>query len=416
MRCVTEHILGVRHGAAYVMVLACATIVTAITLGGLALSRVQRDAFAEQESVRRARLAAASGLEAATRVLSPTVAGRRAIGVSDGLPSQIDGVAVAYDVVDTIDANVTNDITQAIDVTVEARIGATRQMLAGTLKPRLTPVGMAKYGLAATGAVRLVATTVEASAGVYSATGFTASGASVASPVYHVGTATGDSYLSTKSSVAPESMPDASDPTALLTRATRISYNSISGGNIDGVVISPQINPYGAATNANGIYLIDCGGERLRIRNSRIIGTLIVLNAKSDSSWQNGVNISTYDARLPAVMWQGGLTVSTSAGDLLESAAGASLNPPGAPYQGQTNTNKTDQFPSKVTGTMVVIGTLTVDGSLTVDGRVLVMGPVSTSNATIRIRPDPDNVVPDCLYEADGFDLIAGTARRVVDQ
>ena len=404
-----------RRGSAYVMMLACAVIVTAITLGGIALNKAQRDVYQAQDEIRRARQAAASGLEASTQILMPTVDARRSFDDPEGLPKQIDNVDLAYDIIDASDGDLTDDITQAIDVTVEARVGSARQMITGRMTPRLTPIGMAKYGLAATAAVKLTSTKVDVAAGVYSGTGVTALSANIWAPVFSPENMTGSTYMDTTTRVSVASAVDTSDPTELCTEATRISYNAIPGGRIDKAVLSPTINPFGAATNPRGIYLIDCGGQRLRIRDSRIVGTLIVLNAKADSDWEGGVSLSSYDPRLPAMVWLGDLTVATDGADFTETAAVVSFNPTGAPYLGQSDTDKTDQYPSLVTGTMVVIGDLTIDGSLSVDGRVMVVGNVVASNATIRVREDPDGIVPDCLHEADGFELVTGHVRREVD-
>jgi hypothetical protein len=398
------------------MVLASSVIVTAITLGGLALNRAQRDAYQAQQDLRRARMAAASGLEASTRILSPTIEGRQAMSDPVHLPSEIDGVQLTYDIFDTIDASLTNDMSQPIAVTVEARFGSARQMITGSMSPRLTPVGMAKYGVAATAGIKLTSTSVDVAAGVYSGTGVDAIGANVSAPVYSVGSMTGATYHGTRTTVTAASAFDGDDLAELLAAATPISYNTLPGGKIENVVLSPSINPFGAATNARGIYLIDCDRQRLRIRNARIVGTLIVLNAKADSFWEGGLNATAHDARLPAIVWLGGLTVSTSGSDLVESVLGVSLNPPGAPYLGQSDADTLDQFPSLVTGSMVVIGDLDIDGTLSVDGRVLVVGSIIASGATIRVREDPDGVVPDCLKQADGFEFIAGSVAREVDQ
>lgn len=404
-----------RSGSAYVMVLASSVVVTAITLGGLALNRVQRDAYQAQEDLRRARLAAASGLEASTQILSPTLEARKQYANPGDLPKLIDDALLSYEYSDPIDGDLVDDFAQPIEVTVEARRGSARQMMQGRLTPRMTPIGMAQYGLAATGAVKLTSTTVDAPKGIYSGAGVDATGATIAAPVFSVGNSTGGAFQSTVRQVNAASAPDISDPTGLFASATRISYNSLPGGNIVNVVISPSSNPYGAQTDAKGIYLIDCEGKRLRIENTRIVGTLIVLNPRSDTDLRSGVNATTYDPRLPAIVWVGNLTFSGSGSDLLESQAGTTLNPPGTPYMGVSDTDQLDSYPSLVTGAMIVLGDLTINGTLSVDGRVVVTGNVLASSGAIRVRPQPDDVVPDFLREIDGFDLMPGQTRRVVD-
>src|SRR5687767_14232573 len=48
---------------------------------------------------------------------------------------------------------------------------------------------------------------------------------------------------------------------------------------IDGKLLSPDNNPWGLEKNANGIYWVNCGGRRVVIRDSRILGTLVLRDA-----------------------------------------------------------------------------------------------------------------------------------------
>ena len=71
-------------------------------------------------------------------------------------------------------------------------------------------------------------------------------------------------------------------PVDYLATGTLINYSALpdASGNwkrIKRQLLSPTHNPWGGA-NPDGIYYIDCGGDNLRIRDSRIVATLVLLN------------------------------------------------------------------------------------------------------------------------------------------
>jgi hypothetical protein len=59
----------------------------------------------------------------------------------------------------------------------------------------------------------------------------------------------------------------------------------------------------GAPTNAQGIYWIDCAGNKLVIERSRIVGTLLVTNPGAGSCINNGpINWTPAVAGYPALL------------------------------------------------------------------------------------------------------------------
>ncbi len=55
-----------------------------------------------------------------------------------------------------------------------------------------------------------------------------------------------------------------------------------SGRFIYRKVLSPSVNPFSGGTDDEGIYWINCGGNRLTIERSRIHGTLLIVNPAQD--------------------------------------------------------------------------------------------------------------------------------------
>ena len=106
-----------------------------------------------------------------------------------------------------------------------------------------------------------------------------------------------------------------------------------SNPTIDGTVLTATFNPYTGETNPAGIYVIDCAGGVVDIQNSRIEGTLVLLNAEAldfanhcqirgQVSWKPAI------PNYPALLVQGDLDFSFQ-GDVTmsESVLGVNLNP-----------------------------------------------------------------------------------------
>ena len=142
------------------------------------------------------------------------------------------------------------------------------------------------------------------------------------------------------------------------------------------VLLSPFSNPYGA-TNPEGIYIIDCQGARLRIRECRIVGTLVVLNPDSDSMIEDSVNWEPAYPNYPALLVDGDWAITLADESFKE--LGVNLNPPGTPYQGASANLPDDKwYASGMGGLVYVSGNLTfLSGQPNIQGVVVVGGRVS---------------------------------------
>ena len=119
---------------------------------------------------------------------------------------------------------------------------------------------------------------------------------------------------------------------------------------IEGQLLSPAVNPFGS-TNASGIYVLNCGNQNLVIANSRIVGTLVLLNANNNTSVQGSMIWEPAIANYPALLVASNLSFSTTSAGLSESTYGVNFNPPGTPYPyngGTSNNTQTDGFPSLI--------------------------------------------------------------------
>ena len=119
-------------------------------------------------------------------------------------------------------------------------------------------------------------------------------------------------------------------------------------------VLSPNSNPFGAQTNPRGIYVIDLAGAKIFIKNSRIVGTLVLIEPNGASEVGNGGPL-TWDpavAGFPALMVKDAdVTINPSTAGLVEYANITNFNPTGTPYEGLgEDSDENDTYASEIKG------------------------------------------------------------------
>lgn len=150
-------------------------------------------------------------------------------------------------------------------------------------------------------------------------------------------------------------------------------------------------------TNADGIYVIDTQGQNLSISSCRIVGTLVVANLAPGKkvTISGDVNWEPAYPNFPALLVDGDVEITMySDGLLSESWITPNFNPAGAPFQGEEDDAKDDDFISSIGGLIYCSGDLTFDGGgddrlPDLRGMVLVGG-----NCTLE-----DEVLPTIKYD-----------------
>ena len=171
---------------------------------------------------------------------------------------------------------------------------------------------------------------------------------------------------------------------------------------VHGQLLSPQNNPFTGVANGAGIYVLSCGGNKIHIRNTRILGTLVVVNPGAGSKiegsvcWEPTVVLSTNPnvPNLPALVTDGPLEVALETTALSESATGVNFNPAGSPYDGVTDVDLQDTYPSQISGVVFSVGDFTLSKYTTINGTVVGMNRVivngtapATSGVTVTHQP-----------------------------
>jgi len=119
-------------------------------------------------------------------------------------------------------------------------------------------------------------------------------------------------------------------------------------------VLSPNSNPFGSQTNPRGIYVIDMAGQQVFIKNSRIVGTLVLIEPNGASRIGDGGPLTWEPAvaGFPALMVKDNdVTINPSTAGLVEYANMTNFNPTGTPYEGLgEDSDEDDTYASEIKG------------------------------------------------------------------
>ncbi len=388
---------SIRRGSAYVMVLGTTLIVAAIGTGGLLVVRAQTRNIDSYTRTAAAREYALSAIELGIQEIASNSKWRTTH------KNDVDGVwynaksigsgtyslkvvnpngALDRDPVDPVNFTATGTVNNGIE----------RQMVQVTVVPQIIPLTCLQTAMTAGGVITFGASKIQAMNNtVASNSVITASG-----PIYARLEAVGTVTSSQNYDGAPTSLATARtmpDPATVFdwykANGTVIDINAIPLRTISNVLISPAVNPYGALTNAQGIYVIDCQGQSLTIKASRIVGTLVVLNPLSGASeTQTQLNWEPAVANFPCLLVQGDFNFKTNSTALSESSV--NFNPPSTPYPyfgGTSNATAKDSYPTSINGLVYMSGNGSSNSSVIID--MIMTGGSYSSSSSLTMNNNP---------------------------
>jgi hypothetical protein len=410
-----------RRGTAYLIVLAVCALVTVTGISALLAARVGTRAQAENADRVAAELAACSTVEQAaltiantpdwrTRYQNDTEAGRFTLG----------SATCSWKLVDPKDGILNNGDDDPVLVVATVNAGRARQILQVTLEADHVPLDCLRVGLQTGGNMTFTNANVTCSQTISSNAAISASNCTVKGEIESVQAATGGTYTDTSPTrIQARAMPTAATVfDYYIANGTNISFDALpksgSNGVLQNVVLAPGVNPYGAV-NAKGIYVINCGGQTILVKNSRINGTLVLLNAGAGSVMQQSILFEPAVANYPSLMVQGSIGLNYNTATLSESAS-ANYNPVGAPYQGVADADTTDSYPSIIKGLVYISGNLTTTNHPCFDGGMIIGGTMSSdSDVEITYRTTCVDDPPPGFTAPAKMKISPGTWRRVVE-
>ncbi len=212
---------------------------------------------------------------------------------------------------------------------------------------------------------------------------------------------------------AQKAMPDPNVISDYISKATVVPFT----GDIDKQVLTPTYNPWGS-TNADGVYFIDTGDTDLVIKDTRILGTLIVRLGTKSLSLDNAVFIQNYRPDYPALIIEGDMEMKhhSFSETLSEAAKSTNYNPPGAPYQGQSDSDMMDEYPNEVQRLVYVTGLFKLSDTARVNGTIIGEVSVECANKnTIIHNPSLYTIPPEGYTYVAGMKVSPESYKQIVD-
>jgi hypothetical protein len=376
----------------YILVLGASTMIAVVGIGAVALSRSSVRATVAGSEWSEAGIAAQSGVEYMVAVMNSSSTWRSDLksGKPYG-PFAIGRAKVAVTVVDEVDNDLSDDIAESVRVYAVATINSSTRTYSALVQPAST-VGydVLRCAVHAAGDITI-------SGNAVSSLGPISCNAKVSNsvqPTVDIETSTLSStgfitgYVQT--GVTAKTMPGNTAMSSLSAVATTIAY-SATGGAIDKEVLTPTLNTISGTTNASGVYAISVPLlSTLRIKRSRLQASLVVtLGASAQLIVQDENLWDPAAPNLPALIVQGALLSSvtlggsSTAGPLSESTVATNYNRAGAPYNGITDSDTTDTYPSELHGLYHIYSAipLTINSNLKTIGCIIAGGTVTISTA-----------------------------------
>ncbi|MBI4717861.1 MAG: hypothetical protein HY763_08670 [Planctomycetes bacterium] len=409
-----------RRASVYVLVLGCSLAAMTIAVGAVLAVRVDRRGALRTGDFLEARLYAQSAVEIGQWMVTDTTWRSTKPQGAWKLNQPLGRGLYSLYAVDPVDANFANNASDHVILTGIGTIGTTVYKLSVELEP-FGPAGLNCLASAMhTNTAFDTTTTITISAPLSSngtarvrATGVVNGNIEAVGTIQLDGGCTG----TTTTGIAAKQVPTSSAFDYYIANAVEIPFASLPGGAIKNALLTPGANPYGPTTHPKGLYLIRCNNNTITVQDSRIRGSLILLDPGANSTLKGSVNIETDDPALPAIMVRGTMSFGWT-GDLLESnGSNPNFNPVGSPYQGITDTDTADTYPGIIKGLVYVSGDLTLSATQTYNGAMVCGG---TLNATGPVTVTHDNNLINA--PPPGFEVsyrpmtpLAGSWTRVVN-
>lgn len=416
-----------RHrGSTYIIVLGSTLVISVIGLSAVMAVRIERRSTEGNSDLIAARTYARSAIELG--FLSIQTDGNWRDMYSSGAWMSDKPIGTGSYTLLGIDpdGDLANSNMDPLVLTGIGMEGEARYRLQVSLTARITPLSCLETAVHAGTGVVFGRATVTCNQIISSNAGISASLSSVTADVEAADTISGATYIGTQTSgAAARTMPDTTANDFYKNNGTPIAIGQIplvgTIPTIENVVLSSTSNPYGPTTNALGIYVINCGGQKIRIRNTRIVATLVLINPASDSEVVGSVNWRPFVANYPALMVEGSIVLAMSNAVLSEATLGVNFNPGGTPSAGVVDADQIDVYRSTIEGlvyasaSVTVYNATTIDGGLIAGGTVMSQAPSGTSSPSFGYKAVYYNNPPPGFTDAPKMVATPGSWKRVVN-
>jgi hypothetical protein len=384
-----------RRGSVYILVLATATIAAAAALGAVAISQSAQRTTLASSDWNRATLAAESGLELALARINQDSSWKSSLtsGTITDVTS-VGGAGARIAFVDEADGNFATG-SDPVRVYASATVGSSTRVLS-VLANQITPqpLDALRCALHAAQPITVNESIKVAGGPLSSNTSITVNASiegSLEAPVI-TGTGSVRGFVTSPSPVKP--MPSNSHVQPLINRARSANLFGTSP-TLTSVLWSTNSSPL-LVTNSEGLYYITVSpGQNVTIRRLRVRATVII-NLPASSSLTLGEEVLWEPASptLPSLIViaspSSQITFTGSTSRLSEWSPFGNFNPSSTPYNGVSDSDFSDSYPSELTGVFHILGgsaSVTVNTNTVIRGSLISESPI-TINDTCTLTGD----------------------------
>jgi hypothetical protein len=317
--------------------------------------------------------------------------------------------------VQDIDGNLNDDPMDSISITGTATIGNARQKCNMTMYTSAEPLAAITSPIYANNSVTV---------GLFQR--ITVTGGPIFSngSITSLGTIVGDTLSNTYSGSNPSGTKTTGAQNRPLPSSSVMSYYEglaqtvAYTGDWDERILAPGVN-FGGATQTDGVYKIDTGGNDLIIKDTRIHGTLIVkCGSGKIVRLMDRCLLQPARADYPVLITDGSVSLHLKSGseNLTENNIRVNFNPPNAPYNSATDTDTSDVYPNEVQGLVHAKANIWLNEDSRVYGALLAEQSFTVFAGKSSIHYDPNLATsPPIGYRNFKMKVQPLSWRRVVD-
>ena len=387
-----------RAGYAYIGVLVISTIIVMLGSASLMVVRLERKATEARYEAQEARLLALSAIEHAITRIRQTGTGWRTTFPHNTeypvAPVTLGNGSFTWLLHDP-DGLLNDDPTDSVELLGIGRVGDATYVHQVLLTPQGDGLDCLEVALYTTKKHTLAGGTLTCNQIIGTEKTCDLSGGMIVdSDVEANAGTTGATFLGSVDNAGPvRTMPNA--VTVLdyyLANGTTIDFTDLPliGGvrTIDRTYLGPDSNPYGlGTTNSEGIYVVNCLQAELpqviRIQDSRIVGTLVILDSASTSKTTGALNWSPAIANFPAVLCTGQLAFDHNRNTLLnETTLSTNFNP-------TEDVDTLDVYPTVIKGIVYTEGNVDFSSNPAFNGAIVAGGALNMTSGN-----------PDLIYDS----------------
>lgn len=411
-----------RRGSIYLAVMAYASLMTVIGLSVLLAVRVKWRVAEGEIDLRRARLHARSAIELGMWMINDNSNWRTLLPSGVWFQDRSIGTGTfTIEGTDPDDADLANSVFHPLLLTGTGVDGAARHKTQVRLEAIIKPFGCLGVALHAGDDLNFATAWLMSDQTISANDIIDSVNSTIDGNVEAVKAIIGSTYTGTTTTdIEPRTMPTAAAFDYYLANGTAIAISSIpanaNGARLTQVVLSPASNPFGAETNAEGIYVVDCQGTNIEIKLSRIVGTLVLLNPGADSIIRQSMSWEPAIANYPALLVRGSMIIELDAASLDEASLGVNFNPVGTSYDGNEDTILDDAYASRIRGLVYVSEDLATLGSSAFKGSVVVGRRLyATGTLDLTYESKAYDNPPPGFIEVPRMQIVDGSWKQVVD-